>query len=135
MNNQELQKKTIAMTVSLLKEKGYISFVDLFMKLEYLDLKDYEKWRKKKIPYLERVIKVNLKKISFIMKTIRKNCENSSLKASWTTYKSWGKGQKVTLRFSKNGNINIEELYSTHFVKTKKAKEERMCKQGMHIRQ
>jgi hypothetical protein len=68
INNNELLKKALSMIGPLLKEKGYISFVDVFMKLGYLDLKDYEDWRRKRIPYLEQVIKINLRKTNLIMK-------------------------------------------------------------------
>ena len=118
MNRKELLKKLSPVTSELLQEKGYISFVDIFIKLSYLDNKDYERWRMKKIPYLEKVIKVNLGKINFIMKTVQKNSLNGKLKPSWTGYKSWGKKNKIDLRFSKTGEKNIERLYATHFVKT-----------------
>ncbi|MFC1851953.1 hypothetical protein ACFL27_17310 [candidate division CSSED10-310 bacterium] len=120
MNRKELHKKAMLITGLLLKEKGYISFVDVFLKLGYLDQKDYENWRRKKIPYLEKVIKVNLGRINFVMKAIRQNSLNGKLKPSWTSYKSWGKGTKIDLRFSKTGEENIEKLYATHFVKQKK---------------
>ena len=117
MNRKELHKKLSAVTGELIREKGYICFVDVFMKLGYLDTKDYELWRMKKIPYLEKAIKVNLMQINFIMTSVQKNSINGKLKQSWTAYKSWGNGKKVTLRFSKSGEGNIEKLYATHFVK------------------
>jgi hypothetical protein len=107
-------------TGPLLREKGYISYVDVFMKLGYLHPKDYENWRRKRVPYLEKVIKVNLGSINFVMKAIRKNSLNGKLKPSWTAYKSWGKGRKIDLRFSKSGDENVEKLYATHFVKVEK---------------
>ena len=119
MNNKELLHKLETVTSKLLKDKGYISFIDIFIELGYLDLKDYENWRMKKIPYLEKVIRINLNKINLIMKYVRKNI-NGKLKVSWTHYKSWGKGNKITLRFSKTGDKNIEKLYSTHFLKSQK---------------
>ena len=91
------------------------------MKLDYLDPKDYEDWRMKRVPYLERVIKINLGKINFIMKTVHQNCLNGNLNPSWTGYKSWGKGRKVELKFSKTGVPNIEKTYATHFVKKSSA--------------
>ena len=66
LNRKQLQSKLNTVTSELLKEKGYISFVDLFMKLGYLDPKDYENWRMKRVPYLERVIKINLGKITLL---------------------------------------------------------------------
>jgi len=87
------------------------------MKLGYLDVKDYENWRRDKIPYLEKAIKLNLKKISLVMNSVKTNCEHGKLYASKTVYKTWGKRSKELLRFSKTGASNIEELYSTHFFK------------------
>jgi hypothetical protein len=123
MNNSELHKKALQTTGPLLEEKGYIAFVDIFMKLGYLDVVDYEKWRRGQIPYLEKVIKVNLKKIQFVLKSVRQNCERGNLKASRTVYKSWGKGSKKSLRFSKTGAQHIEDLYSTHYLRPKKTDE------------
>ena len=125
MNHTQLSAKLGVVTSELIQEKGHISFVDVFVKLGYLDPKDYEDWRMKKVPYLERVITVNLSKITFIMKTVRKNCRNGNLKESWTGYKSWGKGRKVFLRFSKSEEEAIEKTYATHFLKPNKKKTDR----------
>jgi len=119
MNRRDLEKKLSPITSTLLKEKGYISMIDIFIGLGYLTDKDIEAWRMKRVSYLEKCIKVNLGRASFIVKTVRSNCINGKLKASFTGYKSWGKGPKVTLRFSKTGQPNIEEAYATHFIKPK----------------
>lgn len=117
MNKQLLQSKLSVVTSKLLREKGYIAFVDVFMELGYLDPKEYENWRMKRVPYLERIININLSKISFVMKTVRKNCRNGNCRESLTAYTSWGKGKKVKLRFSKSGEEAIERTYATHFLK------------------
>lgn len=117
LNRKQLQSKLSTVTSELLKEKGYISFVDVFMKLGFLDPKDYENWRMKQVPYLERVIKINLAKINFIMKTVRRDSLHGKLNPSWTGYKSWRKGIEIALGFSKTGEPNIEKVYATHFVK------------------
>ena len=120
LNRKEIEKQLGPITTDLLKEKGYVSFVDIFMKLGKLSKEDYEKWRFKKVPCLEIMIKVNLSKISFIMKTVQRNSHKGGLRKSKTVYKSWGKGAKKILRFSKSGDPNIEEAYSTHFLTPKK---------------
>jgi len=51
------------------------------------------------------------------MKTVRRNSLTGNLNPSWTGYKSWGKGIKIDLKFSKSGDPNIEKTYATHFVK------------------
>jgi hypothetical protein len=79
MNRQQLQSRLSTVTSELLHEKGYISFVDVFMKLGYLDAN-----------------------INFIMRTVRQNSLKGKLIPSRTAYKSWGKGTKILLRFSKS---------------------------------
>jgi len=124
MNRNDLQKKLGPITSELLRENGYIAFVDVFMKLGYLDPKDYEAWRMKRVPFLEKVINVNLGKINLIMKTVRRNSRNGCLRESWTGYKSWGKGRKIQLRFSETGGEAIEKTYATHFLRPQPIEQE-----------
>ena len=116
-NRQDLVRALSAVTSELLKEKGYICFVDVLMKLDYLSQSDYEHWRFQRVSPLERVLRVNLSRINFIMKTVRRNSLNGHLKPSMTVYKSWGKGKKTLLQFSKSGDPSIEAAYATHFVR------------------
>jgi hypothetical protein len=118
-NRQDLVGVLSTITSELLKEKGYICFVDVFMKLGYLSKSDYENWRFRRVSPLERVLRVNLSRINFIMKTVRRNSLNGHLNPSMTVYKSWGKGKKTLLQFSKSGDPTIEAAYATHFVKPK----------------
>ena len=115
-NRRDLVRALSAVTSELLKEKGYICFVDVFMKLGYLSQSDYENWRFQRVSSLERVLNVNLSRINFIMKTVRRNSLNGHLKSSLTVYKSWGKHKKTLLRFSQSGDPTIETAYATHFV-------------------
>ena len=116
-NRRDLERALSPITSELLKEKGYLCFVDVFMKLGYLSQSDYENWRMKRVPYLERVLRLNLATINFVMKTVRHNSLNGHLKPSLTVYKSWGKGRKVLLQFSKSGDPTLETAYATHFVR------------------
>jgi hypothetical protein len=119
-NRRDLERALSPITSELLKEKGYLCFVDIFMKLGYLSQVDYEHWRLKRVPYLERVLTLNLPTINFVMKTVRRNSLNGHLKPSMTVYKSWGKGKKVLLQFSKSGDPTLEMAYATHFVRPKR---------------
>jgi hypothetical protein len=120
-NRRDLERALSPITSKLLKEKGYLCFVDVFMRLGCLSQTDYENWRMKRTPYLERVLRLNLPTINFVMKTVRRNSLNGRLKPSLTVYKSWGKGKKMLLQFSKSGDPTIETAYATHFVKPKRA--------------
>lgn len=116
-NRQDLVRALSAVTSELLKEKGSICFVDVLMKLDYLSKSDYEHWRFQRVSPLERVLRVHLSRINFIMKTVRRNSLNGHLKPSITVYKSWGKGKKTLLQFSTSGDPSIEAAYATHFVR------------------
>ena len=125
MNSTELKRKVYSAVYSTLKEKIYVSPVDVLIKMEILSAKDYENWRFGRVLYLEKVCKTNLSKLSLMMKELRTCAREKNLKPSWTAYNQWGvKGKKIPLRFSKSGNSGIEEAYATHYVvNTKRDKE------------
>jgi hypothetical protein len=81
-NRQDLERALSTITSELLKEKGYLCFVDVFIKLGYLSKSDYENWQFKRVSPLERVLSLNLSRINFIMKTVRRNSVNGHLKPS-----------------------------------------------------
>lgn len=90
MNNVELKRKVYSVVNNILKEKIYISPVDVLMGVGILSVKDYESWRFGHVPYLEKVCKCNLSKLSFIMRELRTYARQNHLKSSWTAYKQWG---------------------------------------------
>ncbi len=116
MNDQELKIKVHKIAGQLMYNKKYIAPVDLLMELGYLTAKDHENWRMGKVPFLEQVCQVNLKKLSRIMKILRDYCQKLKYNPSYTAYMSWGKQQKRKLRFSKSGESFIEQAYATHYV-------------------
>ena len=118
MNRTEIQGKLSTVTSELLREKGFISPVDVFIRLGCLDAKDHEAWRLGRVPCLEMVIKGNLSRINFIMATLRRNSLRGGLRASVTGYRAWGKKGGWALRFSKSETPHLEAAYATHFVKT-----------------
>ncbi|MFD1850913.1 hypothetical protein [Oceanobacillus bengalensis] len=123
MPKKKMEQSIYRYATELIKEKGYVSPVDLFVKMERLTQKQAEDWRFKRIPYLERVVIGNLSKLNNILKILEKYAREKNLKPSITVYKSWGKGPKKLLRFSKTANPHLEELYSTHYVLVKDKKE------------
>ena len=100
----------------ILYEKKYISAIDLFVGMNLLDESHMNKWRKGEIPYLEKVIQINLNKISKAMKFLKVYAMSKSLRPSITIYNKRTKGIKKLLRFSKSGNPSIEKAYSTHWI-------------------
>ena len=116
MNNQDMRKQIWACAGQLVDEKGYVSPVDLLVKMERVTKRQLEDWRFKRLPYLERVTEGNLSKMKFILDELREFGKSAKLKPSQTVYVSWGKGPKQQLRFSKSSDPGIETMYSTHYV-------------------
>jgi hypothetical protein len=103
----------------LLKEKLFVAPVDLFMQMGKLSKEDYEDWRFRRIPHLEKVLNFNLSKANRILRILKHHAEALGLKPSRTVYMKWGKGKKrITLRFSKFSEHNVELSYSTHYIAT-----------------
>lgn len=121
MNRYDLRKKVRVCAGELIAEKGYVSPVDLLVKMERLTPQQVEDWRFRRIPYLERVAIGNLSKMNTILLALREFARSAGLKPSLTAYLSWGKGPKQRLRFSKYGSPAVEEKYSTHYVANRDA--------------
>ena len=120
MNDKELIGKVHSSMYHQLKRKGYATAVDVLIDLEILSKTDYELWRNGKVLYLEKVCKVNLKKLSTILHEMRVYAKKGNLKPSFCVYKRWavkkknGQGKsrllncglaKVVLKILKNGML------------------------------
>jgi hypothetical protein len=117
LNRVELVASMNRASSELLRENGFVSFVEVLIHMGKLTKEDHESWRMKRIPYLERAIRLNLSQLSHLLRTFRQNAVKGHLQPRKTAYVSWGKGPKQPLRFSKSGYLAIEEAYATHFVK------------------
>jgi len=129
MNNKELEKKVKQFTSELAYQKGYVSSVDVLLKLGYITESDYQKWRFGKIEYLEKVCQTNLHKLSTVNKFIRKFSAERNLEESWTGYNKYGKGPKKRLIFSKSRDRQIEYAYATHYLDKRRMSELKREKQ------
>lgn len=134
MNDHELSVKVISSMYTQIKNTGVAIPAQVLMDVGVLSKQDHENWRFGKVDYLERVCKIGLSKLSFIMKTVRKYARENNLKASEAFYKRWGmkdKRKTTKLRFSKTGDENIDKGYATHYVDSKRIneiKEEKVLK-------
>lgn len=93
MNDKELINRIRAAFNKLLSEKNYVAMVDVLIEINVLSKKDYDAWRYGRISYLERVIRLNLRKINILMKELRKCAVENELKPSYTAYMRWGRGK------------------------------------------
>ena len=79
-NRHDLITLMNSLTSDLLREKGYISFVDLLLRMGKLTQQDYEVWRNRKVPYLEKVVTINLAKIGMLLRALHANNTNGGLR-------------------------------------------------------
>jgi hypothetical protein len=122
-NDKALCSKVDSAMYTLIRDKGVASPADVLIAIGVLSKADYENWRFGHVDYLERVCKVNLRKLSVISREIRAYARQHSLKSSWTDYRKWSKGENIRLRFSKSGDANIERMYATHYIGQKNTEE------------
>lgn len=116
----ELSKRVEKASIKILNKYGFIAPVELLKSMTVLSDHNYQDWRFGKVPFLEKVCKVNLVKLSIILKELERFGMKNDLKPSFTAYVKWGNGQKKRLRFSKSGDANLERAYATHYVRVAK---------------
>jgi hypothetical protein len=115
-NRRQIEQRVIQAAESTLYRQHYVSPLDVLLGMGSLKSSDLQDWKKGSIPYLEKVIQGSLGKISYAMKCFRSWAHKKGLKPSQTAYLAKTKGPKKELRFSKSGDLKIEEAYRTHYV-------------------
>jgi hypothetical protein len=107
----------IARAVAAILANGkVVAPVDVLVRTDVLAPKDLEDWRFGRVPYLERVIRGSLRRLSRLLRVLGYHCHDLNLVASQTAYVKWGKGPRTPLRFTKTGEARLEAIYSRHFV-------------------
>ena len=77
MNDKELISAVHSSMYHQCQSRGYAAPVDVLMDIGVLPKKKFEEWRYGKVPYLESVCTVNLRKLSFIMSQMRSYAKKS----------------------------------------------------------
>jgi Fe-S-cluster containining protein len=100
----------------VLRRDGYVSVVQVLVEMQRLTPARLEDWRFGRVPCLERVVQGSLGGLSAIGREIRRSALAQGLRPSFTVYRTWGRGPKRALRFSKSGEPSIEQAYATHWL-------------------
>lgn len=111
----KLEQRVVAAAEAALATRKFVTAIDVFVGIGWLQPRQVDKWRQGRITYLERVAQANLKKLSAAMKFFRRWAEARGLKPSETAYVARTRDRRH-LRFSKSGNPGIERAYRTHWV-------------------
>jgi hypothetical protein len=112
--------RIVKATEDLLREKGFVAPIELFIRMELLSPESVDDWRRGRIPYLERAIQCNLSKASRISRILRKHAHDLDLKPAPSIYKRWSSGPRTLLQFSKTGDRAVEDAYTRHFLPPEK---------------
>ena len=94
MHDHELITKVNSAMYHQCKSRGYAAPVDVLVDIGVLPKQKYEDWRFGRIPFLEAVCNVNLRKLSLVMHQMRVYAQKNSLKPSYCYYKQWGTKKK-----------------------------------------
>jgi hypothetical protein len=108
--------RIVKATEDLLRERGFVAPVELFVRMELLSAESVQDWRRGRISYLERAIRCNLSKASRILRILRMHAHDLDLKPLLTPYKRWTRGPRTLLRFSKTGDRGVEDAYARHYL-------------------
>ena len=93
---------------ALLGRDGHLTYPALLRELGVLTKKDLEAWRAGRVPYLERVIRTNLTRLSRIQTAVRRMARARNWKRTVT-------GPKRGRRYSKTGHPFVEEEYAAYY--------------------
>jgi hypothetical protein len=114
-NRVPLADRVAKAAEAALAARNYVSAIDVFVAIGWLDAAAVERWRRGQIDCLEEAVRTDLPRISEAMRLFRSWAAGRGLFASETAYVA-RTADRQTLRFSRSGSPAIEASYRTHFV-------------------
>ena len=115
MNDKDLENKIKMEMDSQIEKFGSSRPADLLIALGYLDEGAFSDWKKGRLSYLEKALKLGPQKVLRLMAVMSAHAKKEGYKPSRTVYTRNG-SPTVVLRFSRSGNEVIEGQFSTHYV-------------------
>ena len=100
----------------ILARADVVAPTEILIEMGNLSQKNYEAWRKGKVPFLERVFEGNISKANRILRIIGFHAHDLNMVPKITHYHQRGKGKNRVLQFSKSGDKKLEEAYSKHYL-------------------
>lgn len=113
---EQLEQRVIRAAESALEDQKYVSAVDIFLRIGWLNPEALRRWRQGGVRCLEEGVQANLRKISLAMAIFRHWAFRQGLKLSETSYLKRTKGPREELRFSKSDRPELERAYRTHYI-------------------
>jgi hypothetical protein len=114
-NRSKLERRVVEAAEDELARQHYVTAVDVLIGMGWLTSSSIDQWRQGRVDSLERVMAVNLHKISDAMSIFREWAVRQGLKPSETVYVSRTR-DRHRLQFSVSGEEGIERAYRTHWI-------------------
>ena len=119
--NDKYYPKVVKAMNDALINSSFVSSIDVMQRMDVLKKEHVIDWRNGRITYLEKVIHCNLSKANRILRLMQFHAHDLNMKPSITVYKRKAGSKEIVLRFSKSGELKIEDSYSRHFIKIGKS--------------
>jgi hypothetical protein len=109
--------RVVRATDAILARQEAVSPTEVFVEMGLLSSLAIEEWRAGRLPFLERAIQCNLSAASRILRLLRMHAHDLNLRPSARIYVRRTRGGRLRLRFTKSGDLKLEEAYACHFLK------------------
>ena len=103
-----LYPRIVRAVAAILKRGKLVTTVDVLVQMGLLSRAHLEDWRRGRVPYLERVVRGNLIRLSRLLRILAFHAHDLNLVGSAGTYAR-------RLRFTKTGDPGVERAYARHF--------------------
>lgn len=108
--------KIVKAVSQLLEERGFVTPVELLVKLGFLSEEGIEEWRSGGVRCLQDLLRCDVEKAARLLEILRRHAHDLKLKASATPYIEERKGRRYLLRFSKKEDPAMDKAFTRHFV-------------------
>jgi len=115
-NASKLESRAIQAAEAALERQKFVAPIDVLLGIGRLVPSHIEQWRHGRIDYLEQVVQGRPDRILEMLLAFRGWALAKGLQPSETRYMRHGREGDVELRFTADGNPEIERLYRTHYV-------------------
>ena len=116
MNFANIKERVIRSAELALNDQQYVSAIEVFLRMGWLQFVHVQDWKRGKIPFLEMYIEIKPERMAYAMECFSEWACKKGLKPSLVEYLARTSGAKRELQFSENGNPQVELFYKTHFI-------------------
>jgi hypothetical protein len=123
-NRDTLADRVIRAAEAALTAQGYVSPIDIFVGIRWLDGGTMERWRRGQIDCIEAAVQTSLPRILEALTLLQSWATERGLSPNQADYVA-RMPQRQALRFSRSGDPAIEARYRTHWVSPKLSEKKR----------